>query len=85
MNIPLATVTAGEMLIRMPRRGLHLRKEKERVLGGIADKDAVTLASRVGGRRRRWWRVSKSHPKIILRWTRLRPPVTVSYVRLAPS
>ena len=67
MNILLAPVAAGVMLRRILRRCLHIRKYQECDLGGIAASDALTLASWGYGRRRRWWQVSKSHPKITLR------------------
>ena len=64
VNISLAPVTAWEMLSTIPRRRLHLCKEQEHALGGIADKSALILASRVGGRHSQWMWLSKCHPKI---------------------
>ena len=66
VNIFLDLVNAGVMLCRMTRRRLHLHmeQEQERVVGGIAASSALTLDSRMDGRRRRWRRVSSYHPKI---------------------
>ena len=67
IDIPLTPVTVGVILCIMPRRCLHLRMEQVFAVGSIMASSKLTLASQMGGRWRRWWRVSRSHPKITLR------------------
>ena len=85
VNMPLAPVTAGAMIRRLPRRRLHLCKYQERTLGSITAKVVVTMAPQVVERRRRWRRVYNSHPKITLRVDQAASPCYISSAILDTS
>ena len=60
VNIPRYPANVGVMIRRMPIRCLHFCVDHLQAVIGIADKDTMTLASRLDGRCSRYQRVSIS-------------------------
>ena len=84
VNTPCNTDTAGVMLLRIPNRFRHLRRETFYDLDGIASKAARNLISRLCISLRWCSLVSSSHPRTVLSVNHAASPRTSLLVDMDP-